>query len=86
MIIPSLRAILLQKKDRRGSLDLRRTTIVALKCGKKRLLYSVNEEPVVHSWRATEWKEYERDGGKEKERAKSTCTTVHVHGYTHTCA
>ena len=68
VIIPSLRAIslwYLYKKDRRGSLDLWRTTIVVLKCGKKRLLYSENEESVVHSWRETQWGENERERKSE---------------------
>lgn len=75
IIIPSLQAILLYKKDRRGGFDLRKTTIVALKCGKKRPLYSVNEEPVVHSWRASEWGENERN--REKEKEQNLC----AHGY-----
>lgn len=61
---------------------------MALKCGKKRLLYSENEESVVHSWRATEWGENERDREKERKRVKSMCTAIYyciyVHGYTHT--
>lgn len=41
--------------------------IVALKCGKKRPLYSENEESAVHSWRASEWRKNAREEEEEEE-------------------
>lgn len=39
---------------------------MALKCGKKRLLYSKNEESAVHSWPVSEWRKNKREREKEK--------------------
>lgn len=46
---------------------------MAIKCGKKRLLYSENEESVVHSWQESEWGENET----EKKRGKKSEIYVH---------
>lgn len=51
---------------------------MAIKCGKKRLLYSENEESVVHSWQESEWVENET----EKKRGKKSEIYVRPYMYT----
>lgn len=41
---------------------------MALKCGKKRSLYSKNEESAVHSWPVSEWRKNKREKEEEKQR------------------